>query len=167
MELILFYLVAAAAVTSAAFVVKCRNPINSALNLVTTFICLAVFYVMLESPFMAAIQIIVYAGAIIVLIIFVIMLLNFGKKVQGRYTHGLAAGGVVSVLMLLVASQFVRFGEATGTGGEITSAVIADIGHTELIGRTLFLDFVLPFEIASILLLIAIVGALILAKRKV
>lgn len=167
MELILFYLVAAAAVTSAAFVVKCRNPINSALNLVTTFISLAVFYIMLESPFMAAIQIIVYAGAIIVLIIFVIMLLNFGKKVQGRYTHGLAAGGVVSVLMMLVASQFVRFGEATGTGGEITSAVIADIGHTELIGRALFLDFVLPFEIASILLLIAIVGALILAKRKV
>lgn len=167
MELILFYLVAMVAIASAAFVVICRSPINSALNLVTTFICLAVFYVMLESPFMAAIQIIVYAGAIIVLIIFVIMLLNFGQKVQGRYTHGLAASGLVSALMLLVGSQFVRFGEATGTGGEITSAVLAEVGHTELIGRALFLDFVLPFEIAAVLLLIAIVGALVIAKQKV
>lgn len=167
MESILFYLVAGVAIASAFFVVKCRNPINSALNLVTTFICLAVFYVMLESPFMAAIQIIVYAGAIMVLIIFVIMLLNFGQTIKGRYTHGLAAGGLVSVLLLFVANMFVRSGEVTGTGGEITSAVIAEVGHTELIGRALFIDFVLPFEIASILLLIAIVGALIIAKQKV
>ncbi len=167
MEILFFYLVAGVAILSAIFVIKCRNPINSALNLVTTFLCLAVFYVMLESPFMAAIQIIIYAGAIIVLIIFVIMLLNFGQTIKGRYTHGLAGAGLVSVLMLLVASQFVRFGEATGTGGEITSAVIAEVGHTELIGRALFLDFVLPFEIAGVLLLIAIVGALILAKQKV
>jgi NADH-quinone oxidoreductase subunit J len=167
MEIILFYLVAGVAIASAFFVVKCRNPINSALNLVTTFICLAVFYVMLESPFMAAIQIIVYAGAIMVLIIFVIMLLNFGQSNQGRYTHGLAAGGLVSVLLLFVASQFISRGDATGTGGAITSAVIADVGHTELIGRVLFLDFALPLEIAAVLLLIAIVGALIIAKQKV
>lgn len=167
MEIILFYLVAGVAITSAFFVVKCRNPINSALNLVTTFICLAVFYIMLESPFMAAIQIIVYAGAIMVLIIFVIMLLNFGQTVRGRYTHGLAGGGLLAVLLLLVTSQFVRFGDAPGTGGEITSALLTEVGHTELIGRALFLDFVLPFEIAGVLLLIAILGALIIAKQKV
>src|SRR6056297_2031192 len=167
MEILFFYLVAGVAIVSAFFVVKCRNPINSALNLVTTFICLAVFYVMLDSPFMAAIQIIVYAGAIMVLIIFVIMLLNFGQTIKGRYTHGLAAGGLVSVLLMFVATQLVRTGDATGTGGPVTSAMIAEVGHTELIGRTLFLVFVLPFEIAGVLLLIAIVGALIITKQKV
>ncbi len=167
MELIIFYLTAAVAIVSAFFVVRSRNPVNSALNLVTTFICLAVLYVMLEAPFMAAIQIMVYAGAIMVLIIFVIMLLNLGIATKSRYTHALPAGGILSVLMLLVAGYFVRHGEATATGGEITSEVINSIGHTELIGRAMFVDFLLPFEIASILLLVAIIGAVVLSKRKV
>lgn len=165
MQLILFYLTAIVAIVSAFFVTKCRNPVNSALNLVTTFLCLAVFYVMLDAPFMAAIQIMVYAGAIMVLIIFVIMLLNLGLAVKSKYTHGLAAGGVLSVLVLFVANYFLRNGEATATGGEITKEVISTVGHTELIGRAMFVDFLLPFEIASILLLVAIVGAVILSKR--
>ncbi len=167
MEAILFYLTATVAIFSAFFVTQCRNPINSALNLITTFLCLAVFYVMLEAPFMAAIQIMVYAGAIMVLIIFVIMLLNLGLAVKTRYTHGLAGGGVLAALVLMVTTHFVGTGTATGTGGEITSEVIATYGHTELIGKAMFVDFLLPFEIASILLLVAIVGAVILSKRKV
>lgn len=167
MQAILFYLTAVVAIVSAGFVVKCRNPVNSALNLVTTFICLAVFYVMLESPFMAAIQIMVYAGAIMVLIIFVIMLLNLGLAVKRRYTHALVTGGVLGVLMLLVANTFIRAGEATGTGGPVTSEVISTQGHTELIAQAMFVDFLLPFEIASVLLLVAIVGAVILSKRDV
>ncbi|HEY5674782.1 MAG TPA: NADH-quinone oxidoreductase subunit J [Malonomonas sp.] len=167
MEAILFYLTALVAVLAAFFVTNCRNPVNSALCLVTNFICLAVFYVMLEAPFMAAIQIMVYAGAIMVLIVFVIMLLNLGTAVKSRYTHGMVAGGVLSVLLLIVANVFLRNGNATGTGGDITSAVIESYGHTELIGRAMFVDFLLPFEIASILLLVAIVGAVVLSKRKV
>jgi len=167
MEIILFYLTATVAIISAVFVTQCRNPINSALNLITTFLCLAVFYVMLESPFMAAIQIMVYAGAIMVLIVFVIMLLNLGLAVKTRYTHGLAAAGILSALILFVANYFLRAGEATGTGGSVTSEVISNYGHTELIGRAMFVDFLLPFEIASILLLVAIVGAVILSKREV
>ncbi len=167
MEAILFYLTALVAVVAAFFVTKCRNPVNSALCLVTNFICLAVFYVMLEAPFMAAIQIMVYAGAIMVLIVFVIMLLNLGTAVKSRYTHGLAAGGVLSVLMLLVATVFLGKGSATATGGEVTSELIQSYGHTELIGRAMFTDFLLPFEIASILLLVAIIGAVVLSKRKV
>jgi len=167
MEVILFYLTAAVAILSAFFVTQCRNPVNSALNLITTFLCLAVFYVMLEAPFMAAIQIMVYAGAIMVLIVFVIMLLNLGLAVKSRYSHGLAAGGALGALMLLVTSYFVSAGEATGVGGPITSEVVASYGHTELIGRAMFVDFLLPFEIASILLLVAIVGAVVLSKRKV
>ena len=167
MEAFLFYLTAIVAIVSAFFVTKCRNPVNSALNLVTTFICLAVFYVMLDAPFMAAIQIMVYAGAIMVLIVFVIMLLNLGLAVKTRYTHALVGGGVLSVLVLFLTNYFLRAGDASATGGEITSAVIASYGHTELIGRAMFVDFLLPFEIASILLLVAIVGAVILSKRKV
>lgn len=167
MEAILFYLTAMVSILTAIFVVKCRNPINSALCLVTTFLCLAVFYVMLEAPFMAAIQIMVYAGAIMVLIIFVIMLLNLGSAVKANYTHGLLGGGVLAVLMLFLTNRFIVNGEATGTGGEVTSELIQSYGHTELIGRAMFTDFLLPFEIASILLLVAIVGAVVLSKRKV
>ena len=167
MEVILFYLTATVAIISAIFVTQCRNPVNSALNLITTFLCLAVFYIMLESPFMAAIQIMVYAGAIMVLIVFVITLLNLGLAVKTRYTHGLPAGGILAALMLFVANYFIRAGEATGTGGSVTSEVISSYGHTELIGRAMFVDFLLPFEIASILLLVAIVGAVILSKREV
>lgn len=167
MEAILFYLTALVAVVAAFFVTKCRNPVNSALCLVTNFICLAVFYVMLEAPFMAAIQIMIYAGAIMMLIVFVIMLLNLGSAVKSRYTHGLVAGSVLSVLMLLVATMFLGKGNATDTVGEITSELIQSYGHTELIGRAMFTDFLLPFEIASILLLVAIVGAVVLSKRKV
>lgn len=167
LQAILFYITAIVAVVSALFVVKCRNPVNSALNLVTVFLCLAVFYVMLESPFMAAIQIMVYAGAIVVLIIFVLMLLNLGIAVKKRYTHAIAGSGVVAALMLLSAFTFLGKGQATGTGGEVTSEVIAQVGHTELIGKAMFVDFLLPFEIASILLLVAIIGAVVLSKRHV
>jgi len=167
MEAILFYLTATVAILSAFFVTQCRNPVNSALNLITTFLCLAVFYVMLESPFMAAIQIMVYAGAIMVLIVFVIMLLNLGLTVRSRYIHGLPAGGVLAALILMITTHFVGTGVATGVGGEITSEVISTYGHTELIGKAMFVDFLLPFEIASILLLVAIIGAVVLSKRDV
>jgi len=167
MESILFYLTAVVAIFSAFFVTKCRNPVNSALCLVTTFLCLAVFYVMLEAPFMAAIQIMVYAGAIMVLIIFVIMLLNLGSAVKSRTTHGMAAGGILAAIMLFLTNYFIRRGDATGVGEEITSHMIKQYGHTELIGKAMFTDFLLPFEIASILLLVAIVGAVVLSKRKV
>jgi len=167
MESILFYLTAFVAIVSAFFVTKCRNPVNSALNLVTTFICLAVFYVMLNAPFMAAIQIMVYAGAIMVLIIFVIMLLNLGIATKSKYTHALSAGGILAALVLGVGSYFVMTGDPSTTGGAITDEVISQYGHAELIGKSLFVDFLLPFEIASILLLVAIIGAVILSKRKV
>ena len=167
MEILLFYLTAFVAVIAAFFVTKCRNPINSALCLVTNFLCLAVLYVMLDAPFMAAIQIMVYAGAIMVLIIFVIMLLNLGASVKSTYARGLAGGGVLAVLMLFLTNRLVANGQATGTGGEITSEVIKNVGHTELIGRAMFTDFLLPFEIASILLLVAIIGAVVLSKRKI
>jgi len=167
MESILFYLFAFVAVFSAYYVTKSRNPVNSALWLVTTFICLAVFYIMLDAPFMAAIQIMVYAGAIMVLIVFVIMLLNLGTTTKGRYARARVWASFVSILMLILTNFFIRRSIPTGKVGDVTKQMVESYGHTELIGKAMFTDFLLPFEIASILLLVAIVGAVILSKREV
>lgn len=167
METLFFYLVALVAVVSGFLVVRCQSPVNSALALVNTFFCLAVFYVMLYAPFMAAVQVIVYAGAIMVLILFVIMLLNLGTEARKRYTHGVVWAAISSLLVLLLATRFIKLGRVTGAEGEITDFMIQTQGHTELIGKALYTEFLLPFEIASILLLVAIVGAVVLAKKDV
>ena len=169
MDSIFFYIVAATAVISGILVVGCRNPINSALSLIMTFFSLATLYVMLDAPFMAAIQVIVYAGAIMVLIVFVIMLLNIRIESGKRYMHtrvmGMILGAVVLIETLYV---IVRPASQNLTAkGPIDAAMVLNVGHTELIGRALFTDYLLPFEITSILLLVAIVGAVLLAKRKV
>jgi len=167
METIFFYLVALAAIVSGYLVVRCQSPVNSALALVNTFFCLAIFYVMLYAPFMAAIQVIVYAGAIMVLILFVIMLLNLGTEIRKRYTHGVVWSSIASLLVLLVTIFFIKRGRVTGAEGDITDYLVMTEGHTELIAKSLYTEFLLPFEIASILLLVAIVGAVVLAKKDV
>jgi NADH-quinone oxidoreductase subunit J len=167
MEILFFYLVALVAVLSGVLVISCKSPVHSALALVNTFFCLAVFYIMLYAPFMAAIQIMVYAGAIMVLILFVIMLLNLGADAHRKYTHGVVWGSICGILTLLVTGFLVKRGSVTGMEGDITPEVVKSFGHTELIGKAIFTDFLLPFEITSILLLVAIVGAVILAKKEV
>jgi len=166
METLFFLIVAAIAVISSLLVVTNKNPINSALSLIMTFFCLATLYVMLEAPFMAAIQVIVYAGAIMVLIVFVIMLLNIRSESGGRTAHARFMG-VATGLLLLVLTWFLLGKSSLSTvRGNIDSAMISKVGHTELIGTSLFTDFLLPFEITSILLLAAIVGAVVLSKKK-
>ncbi|MCD6527186.1 MAG: NADH-quinone oxidoreductase subunit J [Desulfuromonas sp.] len=167
LQLFFFYLVALVAIVAGFCVISCKNPINSAISLVMTFFCLAIFYVMLHAPFMAAIQIMVYAGAIMVLIIFVMMLLNQGAEVIARYRHAVIGAFVAAALMMVQIIVLIKQGAVSATVGPISSDVIETVGHTELIGQALFTDFLLPFEIASILLLVAIVGAVVLAKREV
>jgi NADH-quinone oxidoreductase subunit J len=166
METIFFTIVAAVAVLSGILVISCKNPINSALSLIMTFFCLATLYVTLDAPFMAAIQVIVYAGAIMVLIVFVIMLLNIRTETGKKSSHSVIAGGVVGILVLIQTSYLLIRSTLTGSTGQMDSAAIAKIGHTELIGKALYTDFLLPFEITSLLLLAAIIGAVILSKRK-
>jgi len=166
MEVLFFYLVALVVVASGVLVVTCKSPVNSALALVNTFFCLAIFYVMLHAPFMAAIQVMVYAGAIMVLILFVIMLLNLGVEQMKKYTH-VVWGIIASSLVALLIFFFIKRGQPANIAGEITNEVVNSVGHTELIGKHLFVDFLLPFEITSILLLVAIVGAVVLAKKEV
>jgi NADH-quinone oxidoreductase subunit J len=167
METFFFSIVAFVAVLSSILVITCKNPINSALSLVVTFFCLATFYVMLDAPFMAAIQVIVYAGAIMVLIIFVIMLLNIRVEAGQRVSHAVLAGGIVGAFVLFQTCYFLFRSSLTGARGDITTEVVNSIGHVELIGREMFTRFLLPFEVTSILLLAAIVGAVVIAKRKI
>jgi NADH-quinone oxidoreductase subunit J len=167
METFFFAIVALVAIVSGILVVKCRNPINSALSLILTFFCLATFYVMLDAPFMAAIQVIVYAGAIMVLIVFVIMLLNLRTDTGIRYTHAVAVGSIIGVLTLIEIVYFLNRSWLAESRGGMSKELIEHVGHTELIGMSMFTEFLLPFEITSLLLLVAIIGAVVLAKRKI
>jgi len=166
METLFFLIVAATAVICSILVITNKNPLNSALSLIMTFFCLATLYVMLEAPFMAAIQIIVYAGAIMVLFVFVIMLLNVRTESARRGKHALFLGTMTGLLLLIQTWYVVGRSSLTGMKGPVDSALIAKAGHTELLGTALFTDFLLPFEITSILLLVAMVGAVILSKKK-
>ena len=167
METLFFLMVAAIAVISSILVITNKNPLNSALSLIMTFFCLATLYVMLEAPFMAAIQIIVYAGAIMVLFVFVIMLLNVRAESTRRGKHALFLGTMTGLLLLIQTWYTIGKSSFIGTQGTINSALIVKAGHTELIGKSLFTDYLLPFEITSILLLAAMVGAVILSKKKI
>lgn len=166
-ESFFFYSVAAVAIISALLVITCKNPINCALSLVMTFFCLAVFYVMLDAPFLAAVQVMVYAGAIMVLIIFVIMLLNIQAESGKRSVHGMAIGGIIGLVILGETGYLLLNGAISASRGIMDRALIASVGHTELIGKAMFGDFLLPFEITSLLLLAAIIGAVVLSKKKV
>lgn len=166
MEILFFGLVAAIAIVCSILVITNKNPINSALSLIMTFFCLATLYVMLEAPFMAAIQIIVYAGAIMVLFVFVIMLLNIRTESGKRTNHALFLGSASGLLLLIQVWAVIGRSSLTGAKGTVDSAMIAKAGHTELIGKYLFTDFLLPFEITSLLLLAAIIGAVVLSKKK-
>lgn len=167
METFFFMIVAAVAVLASILVITCKNPINSALSLILTFFCLATLYVTLDAPFMAAIQVIVYAGAIMVLIVFVIMLLNVRTETGRRSSHSVLFGSLVGLFTLFQLFYLLNRGSLTGEKGAITSDVVHRVGHTELIGAALYTDFLLPFEVTSILLLVAIIGAVILTKKKI
>ena len=167
MEIMYFYFLFAVAVVSGFLVVTCKSPVNNAIALMMTFVCLANFYVMLHAPFMAAIQIMVYAGAILMLIIFTIMLLNLGTAVARKGSHAIGWGIVLSVMVFFQIFYLITRGRPMGVTNDVDAALIDKVGHTQLLAQSLFTDFLLPFEIASILLLVAIVGAVVLAKKEV
>jgi len=161
---LLFILFAGLAIGCGLAVVAQRNPLYSAISLIGVFISLACLYVMLAAPFIAAVQVIVYAGAIMVLVVFVIMLLNVEQEERGRprlkflvpTAIALSAVLIAEVAFILVTVQEFRVNP---------TATQSDVGLTHSIGASLFTRYLLPFEITSILLLMAIVGAMTLARR--
>jgi len=163
MELI-FLGLAAVALISGVLVVFQTHPLRSALWLIVNFFAVAGIYLLLHAEFIAAIQIIVYAGAIMVLFLFVIMLLNL-RQPEEPTRRPYSAQKVVGIAASVAAAFFLTYGLSQV---KLTPAAPAapGLGNTESIARLLFTDYLLPFEVTSVLLLVAIVGAVVLSKSK-
>ena len=164
MEREFFLLLSVVATLSALMVVVARNPVHSALALVACLVQIAALYVLLGAPFLAVIQIFVYVGAVMVLFLFVIMMLDVRKEAQTRYLKNAVWPGIVVLVVLsgeLIALlvQSARLHAVMGPGLQITEQP-----SVENLSLLLFQDFLLPFEVASVILLVALVGAVVLAK---
>ncbi|GAB4054861.1 NADH-quinone oxidoreductase subunit J family protein [Spirosoma litoris] len=162
----LFLLLTALTLFSAIGVVTARNPIYSVLALIATFFCLSGHYILLNAQFLAAVNIIVYAGAIMVLFLFTIMFLNLRKEDEESKSNlskiiSVVAGGVLMVLLITIfrakSAQVATVNGVTFNG---------KTGLVENLGKLLYSDYILPFELASILFIIAMVGAVMLGKRE-
>lgn len=160
----LFLIAALVAVVSAVMVITQRNPVYSALFLVLTFCSLAVLYLLLGAQFIAMVQVIVYAGAIMVLFLFVIMLLNLDRplETQSKLKHQRLVAGILSAVLLVEMIYLLHRGlPLTGTQPSPPD----NFGTVEEIARVLFRDFALAFEVTSIVLLVGMIGVIVLAKR--
>ena len=167
---IFFWVLALITVGSAILLVTTKNPVRSALFLVVTFLCVAAFYITLSAQFIAAVQIIVYAGAIMVLFLFVIMLLNLGAPQALRETGRIQQPLAIALSMMFIAALVFSQSLVAITTPAATPAVYESMGTVESIGYSLFdpkLPWLFPFEITSILLLVSVIGAIIMAKRRV
>lgn len=168
---LLFYFFAAIAILCAMMMVSRRNPVSSALWLIGVFFSLAAIYTLLGAYFIGIIQILVYAGAIMVLFLFVIMLLNLGNQFEPDF-RGTAwkviAAGTSLVMIALLARMSATPPTPVGSaeGPEALAAHVAERGVVGVIGIPMFTEFVVPLQVTGILLLVAVVGAVALAKRR-
>ncbi len=162
-QLAIFFVLAALAVIGALNLIIQRHPIHSALSLIVVMVALAGLYLLMGSEFVAAVQIIVYGGAIMVLFVFVIMLLNAGVEEHTNFSKlaGIAGVPLAVVLLSFLAYVIARSKESAQAGLE--SGALA---NTKEISTMLFKDFVYPFELTSFLILVAILGAIVLAQRE-
>ena len=166
--MLFFVGLAATGVVGALMVVIQRNPVVSALWLVLTFVSLAGMYVLLAAPFLAAVQVVVYAGAIMVLFTFVIMLLNLRHDIDDGLHHlaRRVLGWAFALALAVIFWQMVRRPWALGPQGTMTLDVLQKTGHAEAIGLSLYTDYLFPFEVTGLILLVGIIGAVVLAKRR-
>lgn len=159
----LFYFLAFTSIFLAVMVVVAKNPIHSVLYLILTFFTIAGHYLILNAQFLALVHIVVYAGAIMVLFLFVIMLLNLNAETEPKQSAlmkfaGAIAGGCLMLVLIAVLSKT----NSMQPHFEANS----QIGLIKTLGKVLYTDYILPFEVASILFLIAMIGAVILAKKE-
>ena len=160
----LFGILSFLAIMFALMVVFTRNPVNSVLYLVLTFFCIAGHYLVLNAQFLAVVHIVVYAGAIMVLFLFVIMLMNLNEDTEPQKTliSKIIAGCIGGVLLVVLV------GSLKGTEQlQLHQAGASQIGLVKNLGKVLFGEFLFPFEIASVLLLAAMVGAIMLGKKEI
>ncbi len=164
-ELIFLYLAAVIIVLSVLIVTR-RNPVHSVLFMLLLFFHIAGLYLTLNAEFLAAIQMIVYAGAILVLFLFVVLLLNLKEELTvGRYIGswplGLSAALALLLMVLLSLRSFIA-----GPEGRFSAEAIRAETNAKILGRVLFTEYLYPFEIVSVVLLVAIIGAIVLAKKR-
>jgi NADH-quinone oxidoreductase subunit J len=166
MEMVIFLIFAALALGSSLVVVAHKNPIYSTMSLVLTLFSVAVLFVMLGAPFVGVLQVLIYTGAIVVLFLFVIMLLNLqagqrrdGSGMAGQSLQMIVALGGAVLFGLLVALALGR------TGLPPVQTLTADMVSLKLLSRQLFTEYLLPFEIVGLLLLVAVIGATVVARR--
>jgi NADH-quinone oxidoreductase subunit J len=167
MEIVIFIILALVAVSCSIMVISQKSAVLSALFLIATMVTLAILFLMLNAPFLAAIQVIVYAGAIMVLFIFVIMLLNLRRDEFGpekRKAQRFFA--ILFVFLLLVGITTVIEPGVPGLGSAEKLSESAAPAGVEPLAQLLFTKYLFPFELASILLLVAIVGAIVMTKRR-
>jgi len=159
----LFFLFAGLAIACAISLVYHKNPLYSAVSLIGVLVSLACIYVTLAAPFIAAVQVLIYAGAIMVLVVFVIMLLNLEEdRPLNRLRYLYAVGGGLG-LILLAQTFFIFYAVLRAPKQAVDEAVT--VGETLSIGRAMYTEYLLPVEIVGILLLMAIIGGVILARR--
>jgi NADH-quinone oxidoreductase subunit J len=168
-ETALFTVLAVVTVITAILVIVQRNPVASAIYLIITLFSLAGVYLLLNAQFVAIIQVLVYAGAIMVLFLFVIMLLNLEKEKRLITRHRLqkVLGVFLGIILLAQIGMIFNSVLLEGSKGKFPPEKVAALGNTEVVARLLFTDYLLPFEITSVLLLVAIIGAIVLAKRQI
>jgi NADH-quinone oxidoreductase subunit J len=172
-ESILFYVFSTLAIAASALVIGQRNPMHSVLLLVASFAMISGLYVLLDAPFIAVTQIIVYAGAIMVLFLYVVMLLNRPQEDVSEWdrTHPLRQGGVARlgaglalVLVLQLSWALLRTAELRGdVNGRVDAETVSSVGA---IGKVLFTDYMFAFEATSVLILVALVGGVYLAAHR-
>lgn len=191
MPFVVFFIVGTIAVASSILVVAMRNPVHSALFLLVTFICVAVLFVMKSAEFVAAVQVLVYAGGIMVLFLFVVMLINVRHLPEERvlsnfWKAGLAVGVALFVLFVAVvrpgayhderankrmlrSTPTYRMRRIHNPDGTITRQRVVryrTVGNSEAVGMALYRDYLVPFEVASLFLLVAMIGAIVIGKRE-
>ena len=172
-ETLIFYLLSGLAIGASALVIGQRNPMYSVMMLIASFGALAGLYVQLDAPFVAVVQIIIYAGAIMVLFLFVVMLLNAARENAAEWdrSHPLRQPAVVRfgglLALLLVVQLAWALLSARGLAGPVAALGDAEtVSSVRVLGRVLFTDYVFAFEATSILILVAMVGAVVLARRE-
>ena len=165
---IFFYVISALSIIGAIVVVSHKNPVVSAISLVFTFFLTAVLFVLLNAHFLAAVQVLVYAGAIIVLFLFTVMFLNIREGELVFDSHDVGKKLTFLGIILVVSGYFVHL--ATKHIKDIIfigdSTQLNEFGTAESVGSLLFKDFLLPFELTSVLILVAIIGVVVIAKRR-
>ena len=181
--LIVFFIIGTIAVASSILVIGMRNPVHSALFLLLTFLCVAVLFVMQSAEFVAAVQVLVYAGGVMVLFLFVVMLINVrhlpDEKVLSRFAKGgFVVGAAVFILFLTVVRPGVYHDPVNNEQALRTTYRYVRrksdhkllrrgtvVGNSEAVGMALYREYLVPFEVASVFLLVAMIGAIVIGKR--